>query len=101
MTLLLSDVERWFYLKDINLPCIDGDVKLLIGSDVPKALELQEVQKSEDGGAYAVQTLLGWTINGPLGKPSKSSSIVKLDPELRDGLLCVGGRLRHAPIEQE
>ena len=31
----------------------------------------------------------------------KSSSIVKLDPELRDGLLCVGGRLRHAPIEQE
>ena len=31
----------------------------------------------------------------------KSSSIAKLDPELRDGLLCVGGRLRHAPIEQE
>ena len=31
----------------------------------------------------------------------KSSSIVKLDPELRDGLLCVGGRLRHAPIEEE
>ena len=31
----------------------------------------------------------------------KSSSIAKLDPELRDGLLCVGGRLRHAPIGQE
>ncbi|KAL9986303.1 hypothetical protein ACROYT_G000434 [Oculina patagonica] len=31
----------------------------------------------------------------------KSSSIVKLDPELRDGLLCVGGRLRRAPIEEE
>ena len=31
----------------------------------------------------------------------KSSSIAKLDPELRDGLLCVGGRLRHAPIEKE
>ena len=31
----------------------------------------------------------------------KSSSIVKLDPELRDGLLCVGGRLRHAPIKEE
>ncbi|PFX28501.1 hypothetical protein AWC38_SpisGene6805 [Stylophora pistillata] len=31
----------------------------------------------------------------------KSSSIAKLDPELRNGLLCVGGRLRHAPIEQE
>ena len=31
----------------------------------------------------------------------KSSSIAKLDPELCDGLFCVGGRLRHAPIEQE
>ena len=28
----------------------------------------------------------------------KSSSIANLDPELRDCLLCVGGRLRHAPI---
>ena len=35
------------------------------------------------------------------GSVKKSSSITKLDPELRDGLLCVGGRLRHAPIEQE
>ncbi|XP_044180257.1 uncharacterized protein LOC122961557 [Acropora millepora] len=30
-----------------------------------------------------------------------SSLIAKLDPVLRDGLLCVGGRLRRAPIEQE
>lgn len=35
------------------------------------------------------------------GSVKKSSSIAKLDPELRDDLLCVGGRLRHAPIEQE
>ncbi|XP_073230045.1 uncharacterized protein [Porites lutea] len=35
------------------------------------------------------------------GAVKKSSSIANLDPELRDGLLCVGGRLRHAPIEQE
>ena len=31
----------------------------------------------------------------------KSSSIAKLDPELRDGLLCVGGRLKQAPIGKE
>ncbi|PFX28559.1 hypothetical protein AWC38_SpisGene6728 [Stylophora pistillata] len=68
-----SDVERWLYLTDIDLPCIDADVELLIGSDVPKALEPQEVQRSEDGRPYAVRTLLGWTINGPLGRPSKSS----------------------------
>ena len=69
-----SDVERWFYLKDINLPCIDVDIEFLIGSDVPKLLEPHEVQRSEDGGPYAVRTLLGWTINGPLGRPSKSGS---------------------------
>ncbi|PFX21826.1 hypothetical protein AWC38_SpisGene13688 [Stylophora pistillata] len=68
-----SDVERWLYLKDIDLPCIDADVELLVGRDVPKALEPQGVQRSEDGGPYAVRTLLGWSINGPLGRPSKSS----------------------------
>ena len=70
-----SDVERWFYLKDIYLPCIDADIELLIGNDVPKALEHQEVQRSEvqRSGPYAVRTPLGWTINGPLGRPSKSS----------------------------
>lgn len=29
-------------------------------------------QRSEDGDPYAVQTLLGWTINGPLGRPSQA-----------------------------
>ena len=67
-----SDVERWFSLKDIYLLCIDADIKLLIGNDVSKALEPQEVQRSENGGPYAVRTLLGWTINDPLGRPSKS-----------------------------
>jgi len=65
-------VERWFSLKDVNLPCIDADIELLIGSDAPKLLEPHEVQGGENGGPYAVRTLLGWTINGPLGRPSKS-----------------------------
>ena len=68
-----SDVERWFYLQGINLPCIDTDIEFLMGSDSPKVLESHEVLRSEDGGPYAVRTLLGWTINGPLGRPSKSS----------------------------
>lgn len=68
-----SDVERWFYLKDIDLPCIDADIELLIGSDVPELLEPHEVQRSEDGGPYAVRTLLGWTINGRLGRASKAA----------------------------
>ena len=46
---------------------------MLIGSDAPKVLESHDVLRREDGGPYAVRALLGWTINGPLGRPSKSS----------------------------
>ena len=59
-----SDGEKWFYLKDINLHCVDANIELLIGSNTPKALEPHEAQRSGDGGPYAVRTLL--TINGPL-----------------------------------
>ena len=55
-----SDVERWFYLKDINLPCINADIELLIGSDAPKLLEPHEVQRSEDGGPYAARMDHQW-----------------------------------------
>jgi len=71
--LFQSDVDRWPYLKDINLPCIEAAVDLLIGSDVPKALEPQDVKRSNDGGPYAVRTLLGWTLNGPLGRSNSSN----------------------------
>ena len=75
-----SDVDKWPYLKGINLPDIEAadieaEVELLIGSDVPKALEPREVKRSEDGGPYAVRTLLGWAINGPLGRPNSSSRL--------------------------
>ena len=33
------------------------------------------------------------------GNVKRSSPINKLSPEIIDGLLCVGGRLRHAPLE--
>ena len=35
-----SDVERWFYLKDINLPCIDADIELFIGSDACREVKM-------------------------------------------------------------
>lgn len=33
------DVEQWPYLRDVKLPQIDADIGLLIGSNLPKALE--------------------------------------------------------------
>lgn len=64
------------------------DVELLIGLNVPRALEPVKVIPSEDGEPYAVQTMLGWTVNGPLSggadceQPSVTAnhiSVVKLD----------------------
>ena len=52
---------------------MDNDIELLICSDAPKVLESPEVLRSEDGGPYVVRALLGWNINGPLGRPCKSS----------------------------
>ena len=51
------------------MPNIDVDsVGLIIGQNVPEALVPREVVTGPYGASYAVKTLLGWTINGPIGK---------------------------------
>lgn len=57
-----EDVDRWPYLKGITIPHIEAEVGLLIGSDVPQALQPREVRQSENGGP------LGSVLNGPLGR---------------------------------
>ena len=62
-----ADVDRWPHLKGIELPDkIIGDVELLIGQDVPSALEPVEVRSSQNHGPYPTRTKFGWTLNGPL-----------------------------------
>lgn len=62
-----TDIETWPYLKDVHLSSIRAEVALLIGANVPKAIEPLKVINSQGNGPYAVLTRLGWTINGPLG----------------------------------
>lgn len=62
-----NDLDRWPHLRHVHLPEIDSEVELLIGTNVPKALEPLEVIRSVDDGPYAIKTFLGWTVNGPLG----------------------------------
>ena len=64
-----EDVRRWPHLDGIMLPdtICDGEVSLLIGVDVPQALQPEEVRRSEDGGPYAIKTMFGWSLNGPIG----------------------------------
>lgn len=60
------DLEKWPNLHGVDLPKIDAEVGLLIGTNAHKAMEPWEIIHSVDNGPYAVRTILGWVINGPL-----------------------------------
>ena len=68
-----EDVDRLAYLQGVQLPrAIDnGEISLLIGVDVPEALQPVEIRKSRNGGPFAVKTRFGWTLNGPLNRSSR------------------------------
>lgn len=67
-----EDVDKWPHLQGVRIPLINADVGLLIGADVAKALEPEEVIHSIKDGPYAVRTALGWTVNGPLRENLRS-----------------------------
>ena len=80
-----DDLLRFPYLRGIQIPSIDSEIGLLIGSDVPKALEPQEVRVSQGQGPFATRTVFGWTVNGPLGRmggAQPSANFMRADQEL-------------------
>ncbi|XP_044182749.1 uncharacterized protein LOC114952001 [Acropora millepora] len=82
-----EDIDRWPHLSGVKLPKIDSNVGLLIGSDVPEALEPKEIRPS-NGGPYATRTILGWVVNGPLGRIHSSApataNFIRADAELTE-----------------
>ena len=67
-----EDVERWPHLQGyVYLAELNSEVDLLIGADVPEALQPREVVPASDGGPYATRVDLGWVINGPTGRKQK------------------------------
>ena len=62
-----EDLKQWPYLNEVKLNSIEADVSLLIGMNIPKAMEPLKVINSQDNGPYAVLTNLGWIVNVPLG----------------------------------
>ena len=73
-----ENIKSWDHLTVIaeKLPnSTDIEIGLLIGADCAKALEPQEVIPSKNGGPFAFRTTLGWSVVGPLAKPSKRNSI--------------------------
>ena len=69
-----EDIVRWPHLHGICLPQVDAQVGLLLGNDNVKALEPIEIRQSRGEGPYAVRTVFGWTVNGPLGRESDGAS---------------------------
>ena len=63
-----NDLKKWPHLNDINFPMVaDEQITLLIGQDVPVALTPIEVRAGKAGEPFATRTVLGWTLNGPIG----------------------------------
>ena len=65
-----EDVDRWPNLSGVVIPFLDSGVEILIGNNVPKASEPWQVMNSVGDSPYAVKSLLGWIINGPLRNES-------------------------------
>ena len=70
-----DDVNRWPHLDGVEILHIDAEVGLLIGSDVPQALQPLEVRQCSKGGPFATRTIFGWVLNGPLGRSANQASI--------------------------
>ena len=60
-------LSKWPYLRNVQIPTIKAGIDLLIGTNAPKAIEPWQIINSEGDGPYAIKTLLGWVVNGPLG----------------------------------
>ena len=62
-----SDLQKWPHLLDLDLELghTDGDVELILGTNVPQALEPCELRKSGgDFQPYGMKTIFGWIICG-------------------------------------
>lgn len=65
------DVCEMDHLKDIDIIELpERKITLLIGSDTPEALCPLEVRSGKRGEPYALRTILGWMVTGPLKKGS-------------------------------
>jgi len=62
-----EDLSRWPHLKDIVIPEVDEtQVTMLIGANVPETQVHEECRKGKAGEPYAVRTILGWVVLGPV-----------------------------------
>lgn len=84
------DIDSWNYLQKVKLHEIDmpnTEIGILIGNNVPKAMEPMEVISSEGQGPFAVRTRLGWTVHGVKNKESSHTAVInRIDVKQREDM---------------
>lgn len=70
-----EELAKWPHLSKVKIQRIKANVDLLIGTNAPKILEPWEVLNSCGNGPYAVKTVLGWVVNGPLNGDSAALEV--------------------------
>ena len=72
-------LKKWNYLDCIARKIASDDavsIDVLIGASCTKALEPIDFIASKNGGPYALETVLGWCVVGPIGRSCKRDDIV-------------------------
>ena len=73
--------HKWPHLKKIKdkIPKLDADIEmgLLIGCNCPRAIKPKELITGKSEDPYAVRTLLGWCIVGPVTSTQSDSLLVQ------------------------
>ena len=60
-----SELEKWSHLSDLHIPEVEAPVEMLIGNNVPRALEPCDVISAPlDDQPFAMRTRLGWMVCG-------------------------------------
>lgn len=65
-TMTSEDLQKRPHLRYIFIDTINSDVGLLIGVNVRKAMDPWDVIANVHKGPFAIKSLFGWIINGPL-----------------------------------
>jgi hypothetical protein len=64
---LQCQANKYPHLHGIRLPEVDNQqIHLLIGQDVPSALDMQDKRTAPDGLPFASKSHFGWTLHGPV-----------------------------------
>ena len=79
--------------------------QMLLKSKISRRIDVEEIKEAEDAIIKCVQKECFvqelQCLQSSEGVVKKSSSLRRLDPVIKNGLICVGGRLKHAPYEYE